>query len=176
MSLLVRDYALGIVERAVSLGCLDEGVDLEACLPPYSSAPAKLNISDAKLKRVATAAGDDTIYYSSACLMGTLQATRLNLELEIFDAPLCSPAPRSPKKIEESFEAEVIAPYSKRAKILEKLRELRWGSNPFVELLKRGSEKRGDKKRRLDETRRQWSPARQNSLYFCPMRKKLDII
>lgn len=155
LSLLVRDYALGIIERAVSLGCLDEGVDLAACLPPYSSAPAKLNISDAKLKRVADAAGDDTIYYSCACLMGDFASYEVKPRVRDFlDAPLCSPAPRSPKKIEESFEAEVIAPHSKRAKIIEKMQELRWGSNPFVELLKRGSEKRGDKKKRLDEARK----------------------
>jgi len=143
LSLLVRDYALGIVERAVSLDCLDEGVDLNACRPPYSSAPAKLNFSDAKLKRVASAAGGDTIYYSCACFMGDFASYEVKPRVRDFlDAALTSPAPKSPRKIEESFKAEVIAPYARRAKIFEKMQEQKWGSNPFTELLKAGNKKK----------------------------------
>ena len=57
LSLLVRDYARGIIEFAFMKSQLPSDVMLERSRPPYCSSPAQLNVSDESLNQTANKAG-----------------------------------------------------------------------------------------------------------------------
>ena len=56
--LLVRDYALGVIERAEFLGVLPEEVDMEMCTPPHTTDWPLVMHTNAETDELATSVGD----------------------------------------------------------------------------------------------------------------------
>lgn len=62
--LLLRDYALGIIELAEYHSCLPSNVVMETCRPPYNTPKPDLSITEEELNKAIKKAGDDKIYHS----------------------------------------------------------------------------------------------------------------
>ena len=65
--LLVRDYALGVIERAEFLRVLPDDVDMELCRPPHTTAwPLDMH-SNAEIDELAASVGDETRAIARSC-------------------------------------------------------------------------------------------------------------
>lgn len=70
LSLLLRDYALGIMELAKHKNCLADGVEISRCHPPYNSSRPQFSISETRLEEIAKRAGGDQILDSCTGFIG----------------------------------------------------------------------------------------------------------
>lgn len=93
LSLLLRDYARGIVELAVSQSCLATSVVLTKCQPPYRSAPPQLNVTQAMLEQAVARAGHNEIEMACTGVLGTFGSYEIAPVIERFlGAPMHSSA------------------------------------------------------------------------------------
>ena len=65
--LLVRDSALGVIERASFLGVLPKEVDIEACIPPHSSDWPLQMRTNAEIDALASSVGDEFLEIARSC-------------------------------------------------------------------------------------------------------------
>lgn len=130
LSIMLRDYASGIIELAAHYRCLPTEVDLGACRPPYKSQPVQLTVSQALLDDVATKAGGDEIKRS--CTGGISEfADEIKHRVSSFSSvALTSQMPHTQSEMNERFDTEVIAPYPDRQEIVDAISALQF--NPFV--------------------------------------------
>ena len=134
LSIMLRDYASGIIELAAHYRCLPTEVDLGACRPPYKSQPVQLTVSQALLDDVATKAGGDEIKRS--CTGGISEfADEIKHRVSSFSSvALTSQMPHTQSEMNERFDTEVIAPYPDRQEIVDAISALQF--NPFRFLLR----------------------------------------
>ncbi|VVM44445.1 hypothetical protein PS619_00456 [Pseudomonas fluorescens] len=93
LSLLLRDYARGIVELAVSQSCLATSVALAKCQPPYRSAPPQLNVTQTMLERAVARAGHNEIEMACTGVLGTFGSYEIVPVIKRFlSAPMHSSA------------------------------------------------------------------------------------
>ncbi len=134
LSIMLRDYASGIVELAAHHHCLPAEVDLSACRPPYKSQPVLFTVSQDVLDDVATKAGGDGIKRS--CTGGISEfADEIKHRASLFSSvSLTSQMPHTQSEMHERFDTEVIAPYPDRQEIADAISALQF--NPFRLLLR----------------------------------------
>lgn len=124
LSLLLRDYARGIIELALAKSCLPAEVTVEKCRPPYRSAPARLRISEETLRNTAGKAGDETILHSCDSFAGDFGTYEIKPRVGSFTAvTLKRPQPVSNRELFERFEAEVIDIDERRISAVKMFRE-----------------------------------------------------
>ena len=124
MSLLLRDYARGIIEISKANDSLPQDVDLGKCRPPYKSPRPRLSVSEDQLKAIAEKAGDDAIARScDSRWIGDFAIYKIEPRVNAFTAvPLSRPQPVSKRELSERFEREVIEIDPSRAEALAQLR------------------------------------------------------
>lgn len=65
LNILLRDYALGILEHADFYSCLPDEVEMEIARPPYTSSWPLPEPTEDELEAIAEAAGDKEIFFSA---------------------------------------------------------------------------------------------------------------
>ncbi len=90
---LLRDYALGIVEKAERQGCLPTTVDLERCCPPYRSDWPLDDVSKEELEAIVKSAGDRGIYSSVVQSMNDFSNYEINHRFRAFSPVALSDEP-----------------------------------------------------------------------------------
>jgi hypothetical protein len=129
LSLLLRDYARGIVEISNANGVLPKEVQLEKCRPPYRSLRPRFTVSEDQLKRIAEKAGDDAIARSCESWIGDFARYKIEPRVSAFTAvPVSRRQPISRDEVSERFEGEVIEIDPRRAEALARLRAARMAS------------------------------------------------
>lgn len=119
LSLLVRDYARGIIEFAFMKSKLPSDVMLERSRAPYCSSPAQLNVSDESLNQTANKAGDETIG-----AMGDFASYEIKPRVGAFTTvDLNLPRPVSNQEMFERFKAEVVDIDKRRIVAVRNLQE-----------------------------------------------------
>jgi hypothetical protein len=124
LSLLLRDYARGIVEISHANGALPQDVQLEKCRPPYKSSRPRFTVSEDQLNGIAEKAGDDAIARScDSRWIGDFAIYEIEPRVNAFTAvPLSRSQPISRRELSERFEREVIEIYPSRTEALAQLR------------------------------------------------------
>jgi hypothetical protein len=129
LSLLLRDYARGIVEISNANGVLPKDVQLEKCRPPYKSPRPRFTLSNDQLNAIVEKAGDDAI--ARSCGSGLADFGRYEIEPRVTaftTVPLSSPRPVSRQEQSERFEREVIEIDPSRAEAFTQLRSAQMAS------------------------------------------------
>lgn len=126
--ILLRDYALGIVELASYRSMLPSTINLELCKPPYKSPKLRLTISEEQLNEIAKKAGDDEIVYS-ATSMGDFARYEIEPRIGHFHhIPLDQEILLSDEQKARVFENEVVDHDRQRMQAFERLRGI---TNPY---------------------------------------------
>lgn len=134
IGLLLRDYALGIVELADAHGVLPDAVDLERCKPPYVSPRLRLSVSEAHLERTAKKAGGESIKRSAAGFMGDFGRYEIETRVNHFaNVPLSRRIVLSPEQKLNAFSRRVVADNPVRIRAFEALEN---AANPYTSGLK----------------------------------------
>lgn len=108
LNMMLRDYALGILEKAVADKCLPSGTDIEVARPPYSSHWPSTKITDDELRTIADSAGDKAIYFSAGG-MGDFARYEIEPTFRQFsNVPLSEPRPLSIDERKAKFE-EIVS-------------------------------------------------------------------
>lgn len=107
---LLRDYALGIVDLARSYAVLSSEVDFDLCSPPYNSSVPILNVTREEVEQIASAAGGNDILYSAANSMGDFANYEISPRIgNITNVFLADEQPLSQEQRFGLFKAEVLA-------------------------------------------------------------------
>lgn len=134
LSILLRDYALGIVELAISHASMHPTVDIHACRPPYKSKSVRLDVSELELTEIAKRAGGEEIKRSCTGSLNDFADQQIKPRVSsFFNVSLSLPMPYTQNEIYDRFETEIIAPHPDRVAVLSKIQELAF--NPFRVLL-----------------------------------------
>jgi hypothetical protein len=127
--ILLRDYALGIVELASYRSVLPSTVNLEVCRPPYISPKLRLNVSKEQLNDIAKKAGDEEIVRSAGESMGDFSNYEIRPRVGHFlRVPLNKEIPLSGEQKARVFETEVIGYNRQRMQAFERLKDT---ANPY---------------------------------------------
>ena len=142
-SILLRDYARGIVELCNKRTALPAGVNLKKCRPPYRSPLPSFKVTEAQLKRVAKRAGDEAILWSCSTI-GDFGSHEIMPRTNCFTGIRLKQLPPVTRREKlDQFEAEVVNAYPERAaryKILKDASHL-----PFIRsLVDAGEGKKSD--------------------------------
>ena len=123
--LLLRDYALGIVELAShKLGPI-KNIDIETCRPPFKSPKVKLSVTSEQLDEIAKLAGGDQIKESVAGHFGDFASYEITYRTELFlNIPLSKNVPLSSEQKEEEFVKDVISLSVARELAYEELKSI----------------------------------------------------
>ena len=126
--LLLRDYALGIIEIAKHHNSLPEYVDFDLCKPPYKSVKVRLSVTEEQLKKVAEKAGDKKILHSVTSYMEDFSDYTIEPRIERFIKILLTKSVKlTPGQKAHSFEHDVVEHDSERIEAYERLKN---ASNP----------------------------------------------
>ena len=107
--LLLRDYALGIIEIAEHHNSLPEYVDFDLCKPPYKSVKVRLSVTEEQLKKVAEKAGDKKILHSVTSYMEDFSDYTIEPRIERFIKILLTKSVKlTPGQKAHSFEHDVV--------------------------------------------------------------------
>lgn len=148
LSLLLRDYARGIVELAFAKSALSSHISIEECRPPYHSSPPLLTVSEEAVKKIAEKAGDATILHSCESMMGDFASYEIKPRVGSFsNVSLRSRQPVSERLIFELFETEVIDINEDRISAVKTLREKHASS--FLSRLPRSKKKEAAEAERI---------------------------
>jgi hypothetical protein len=124
LSLLLRDYARGIVELCFIEASLPTDVVIDCCRPPYRSSELRLTGSEADVERIADRAGDKEILHSCNSFMGDFSRYEIEPRVRRFTAVrLSRPQPISRRERFARFEAEVIEIDPARVDAVKRLRD-----------------------------------------------------
>jgi hypothetical protein len=127
--ILLRDYALGIVELASYRSVLPSMVNIELCRPPYKSPKMRLTVSEKQLKDIVAKAGDEEIIRSATGSMGDFSNYEIGPRVGHFlRVPLNKEIPLSDEQKARVFETEVISYDRQRMQAFERLKDT---ANPY---------------------------------------------
>lgn len=126
LGLLVRDYALGIMELAEVKGALSSEIFIRNCQPPFSSSPPKFNLKKEDVEIIADRAGGNQIFSSASSDWGDYGKYSIPGRVESFLATsLSEPRPLSKDEIKKRFLKEVIKPFPERDKALNEFEDFK---------------------------------------------------
>lgn len=121
---LLRDYALGIVELASHKGALDESVDITLCRPPYDSPTIRFNVTEERIKEISDKAGDSTIMHSCTNFMGDFSSYEIKPSVSKFlTSRLNREAPLSSRQKLVLFENDAVGKDENRKRAFSKLKD-----------------------------------------------------
>jgi len=121
--ILLRDYALGIIELADYHSSLPTAVDLPLCKPPYKSPKIRLSVSEAQLAKVAKRAGGDEILESTTGFLGDFAKYEVEPRVrEFLRFPVTKPAPLTGEQKIRKFVRDVIGADSAKSSAFDHLR------------------------------------------------------
>ena len=124
-ALLTRDYALGIVELAVSANALNSVVSLEECLPPYRAEPPQFGLSEEDVQQLADECGGREIFRSASSEWGDFGKYSVPGRVRAFlTVELTESKPVSASRRKELFFQEVIEPYADRVSAVSAFEEI----------------------------------------------------
>ena len=127
--LLLRDYALGIIEIAEYHNSLPENVNYVLCKPPYKSANFRLSVTEEQLEKVAEKAGDTKILHSVTSYMKDFSIYTIEPRINRFlNIPLSKSVKPTPSQRAQSFEDDVVRDHRERIEAYERLKH---ASNPY---------------------------------------------
>ncbi|WP_446009513.1 hypothetical protein [Candidatus Electrothrix sp.] len=130
LGLLLRDYALGIIELAQYHNALSDEVDFDRCKPPYQSKRVCFNITEEKVKALALKADGDEILRSATNWMGDFARYEIEPRMNRFlSVPLSKEVPLTSEQRLRVFEKEVVGNIKERVIALD---ELRTTANPYA--------------------------------------------
>ena len=146
--LLLRDYALGIIEIAEHHNSLPEYVEFGLCKPPYKSVKVRLSVTEEQLKKVAEEAGDKRILRSVTNYMEDFSISTIEPRIKRFLKILLTNLVKlTPGQKAHSFEYDVVGHDSERIEAYESLKD---ALNPYSSGLRSTSP--GEKPKKLTET------------------------
>ena len=146
--LLLRDYALGIIEIAEHHNSLLKSVNFDLCKPPYKSAKFRLSVTEEQLKKFAEKAGGTEILHSATSIMGDFARYKIEPRIERFlKIPLSNPVKLTPDQKAHSFEDDVVGHDCERIEAYECLKNV---LNPYSSGL--WSRSLGEKPKKPTET------------------------
>lgn len=123
-SVLLRDYALGIIELASYMSALHESVDITLCRPPYNSPTIRFNVTEEKLTNISTRAGDRKIMDSCTSLMGDFSSYEIKPSVSKFlTTRLSKDVSLSTRQKLVLFEKEVVSISDSRINVFNKLKD-----------------------------------------------------
>ncbi len=115
--LLLRDYALGILECAQAHKALPSSIDIAKCRPPFNSLPPDFNLQQADVEAIAAAAGNDRILYSTTPHRSDFGTYEIAPAVRDFLAiSLNEPVPLTKEERLARFERECVALSAERIK------------------------------------------------------------
>jgi len=107
LNLLLRDYALAVIELAKQRGCLARSVDLGVCRPPYKSSWPLKKVTEGDINKARKAAGSDSIYYSASGF-GDFARYEIETRIEDFSSVVLSETcPLNEKQKLEKFRTKI---------------------------------------------------------------------
>lgn len=122
LSLLLRDYARGIVECGFAAGHLPCDIDIAKCRPPYGTSAPRLNVAEATLAQVAEKAGDNAIQRSCDGTLGDFGIYEIAPAVGHFSAISLMKSPPDSREAQfDRFEKEVIQIHPDRIAARDKL-------------------------------------------------------
>lgn len=126
LSLLLRDYARGIVECSVAADQLPTYIDIDKCRPPYSATAARLNVTETALAQTVDKAGDKAIQRSCEGALGDFGIYEITPAVGHFSSiALKNSPPDSREALFDRFDEEVIQIDPRRIAAAEKLQSAR---------------------------------------------------
>ena len=121
--ILLRDYALGIIELAKAHSALPDSVNLGLCKPPYKSPRPKFTVTEKQLDNLAEKAGDGRIVRSCTSFTGDFGQYQINSKTRRFlKVLLTKQAPVSAKQKFSDFEEKVVGTNRKKMIAFEALK------------------------------------------------------
>ena len=120
VSLMTRDYALGIVELASHKNALAAGANLDSCYHPFGSEEPIFGLTTEQVEKIADSRGGKSIFRSASSEWGDFGKYSIPGRVRGFlTSRLSEPEPISASEVKDRFKAEIIDPYPKRAAALE---------------------------------------------------------
>lgn len=120
VSLMTRDYALGIVELASHKNALEEGAKLENCYHPFGSEEPIFGLTKEQVEKIADSRGGKSIFRSASSEWGDYGKYSIPGPVRGFlTTRLSEPKPVSASELKDRFKAEFIDPCPKRVAALE---------------------------------------------------------
>ena len=146
--LLLRDYALGIIEIAEHHNSLPKCVDFGLCKPPYKSAKFRFSVTKEQLKKVADTAGDSRILNSVTSYMEDFSDSTIEPRINRFlNIPLSKSVELTSDQRTRPFEIDVVKYDRERIEAYEHLKNFLSPRSPhFVSKICR------EKPKKLTET------------------------
>ena len=146
--LLLRDYALGIIEIAEHHNSLPKCVDFGLCKPPYKSAKFRFSVTKEQLKKVVDTACDSRILNSVTSYMEDFSDSTIEPLINRFlNIPLSKSVELTPDQRTRPFEIDVVEYDRERIEAYEHLKNfLSPRSSQFVSKIRR------EKPKKLTET------------------------
>lgn len=133
VSLLTRDYALGIIELAEFHGSTGSSVELNRCYHPFSTEPPMFGLTEGEVESIAKASGADQIFRSAGSEWGDYGKYSIPGRVRDFlTTPLSEPAPQSKDELKQACFDDVIADRQDRVDALEAYEETRRLSGQMV--------------------------------------------
>jgi hypothetical protein len=124
LHLLLRDYALGLIEIAKIQNRLPKGIDEQLAYPPYHSSPPRFNLKEEAIKQIADKAGGNQILYSCTVHIGDFANYEIPHATNNFlTVPLTKDVPLTTKEKYDKFKQEVIEPNKEFKEVFEVLEE-----------------------------------------------------
>ncbi|MXZ50555.1 MAG: ATP-binding protein [Rhodobacteraceae bacterium] len=118
--LMVRDYALGIIELAKEKGALNSKVCLGNCYHPFSSTPPSFGLNINEVEKIAKSTGGTEIFNSASGEWGDFGKYSIPGRVSNFlTTPLSEPMPLSRDAMKKLFYTNVIEPFPDRVEALK---------------------------------------------------------
>ncbi|MDO6514039.1 NACHT domain-containing NTPase [Neptuniibacter sp. 2_MG-2023] len=128
LSLLLRDFSLGIIELAEQNDALPDFVERDKCYPPYKSPKLRLHVSEELIRKVSDKAGDDQILLS-ATSFGDFSRYEIEPRVRGFlRTTLDKKVSLSSRQKAQAFEMEVIGDNKKKREAYDELKKV---CNPY---------------------------------------------
>ena len=125
VGLLVRDYALGVMELAEDKEALSSEICLSYCYHPFSSDPPTFDLRKREVEKIAERAGGKRIFWSASGEIGDYGRYSVPSRVYSFlTVPLSEIRPQTSDEIKAHFLAEVIDPFPERVVALNNLDKL----------------------------------------------------
>lgn len=120
VSLMTRDYALGIIELAAHKNAQDPGVNLEDCYHPFGSEEPVFGLTKEQVEKIADSHGGKSIFRSASSEWGDYGKYSIPGRVRGFlTTRLSEPKPISAGEVKDHFKAQIIDPYPERVAALE---------------------------------------------------------
>lgn len=129
LGILLRDYALGIIEISDYHSVLPENINSKICRPPYISPKLRLSVSTEKLKKIAEKADGDEILNSSTGSFGDFSKYEIDPRVNNFlRITLDKEVPLSDQQKFELFRENIV---QLKPAYIEAFDALEEASNPY---------------------------------------------